>query len=103
MNRETRIQPALGARPPGSPAAISGIDAFAFTHGIAEHCVSLRERMCARWLGIEIDARVNATHATRISAPSARVCAFVIPTYAETVIASATHAALHGCLQRDSA
>ena len=43
-------------------AAAGGIDALAFTAGIGEHSVLVRERLCVRlaFLGVEMDRRENA-------------------------------------------
>ncbi len=73
-------------------AALDGLDALVFTGGIGEHAVAIRERICrdAAWLGVEIDAKANATGGPRISAEKARVSAWVIPTDEERMIARHT-------------
>lgn len=42
-------------------AALSGLDALIFTGGIGEHCVPLRERVCAQFgfLGLRVDSAKN--------------------------------------------
>jgi acetate kinase len=77
-------------------AAISGLDALVFTGGIGEHAPAVRELICRQceWLGIELDPAANASHATRISAASARTSAWVIATDEEKVIARETRRAL---------
>lgn len=74
-------------------AATQGIDALVFTAGIGEHAAALRERVCrdAAWLGVELDPEANQAHGPRISTPSSRVSAWVIPTNEEWMIARHTH------------
>ena len=77
-------------------AALRGLDAIVFTAGIGEHSVLLRERVCrdAGWLGIELDADANAKGGPRISTPTSRVSAWVVPTNEELMIARHTQAVL---------
>lgn len=77
-------------------AALGGLDAMVFTAGIGEHAALIRERVCrdASWLGVEFDAAANTADGPRISAPSSRVSAWVIPTNEELMIALHTRAAL---------
>ena len=77
-------------------AALGGLDAIVFTAGIGEHSASLRERVCvdAAWLGVALDREANARHASRISTPTSRVTAFVIPTNEELMIARHTRSVL---------
>jgi acetate kinase len=72
--------------------ALGGVDAIVFTAGIGENSRSLRERVCrdAAWLGVELDEDANARNATRISADTTRVSAWVIPTNEELMIARHT-------------
>jgi acetate kinase len=72
-------------------AALGGLDALVFTAGIGEHSASTRARICrlSAWIGLILDDDANASHRTRISTPSSRVAAFVIPTDEEIVIARA--------------
>jgi acetate kinase len=72
-------------------AALGGLDALVYTAGIGEHSASIRARICrlSAWTGLILDEDANAAHRTRISTPSSRVAAFVIPTDEEIVIARA--------------
>ena len=78
-------------------AALQGLDAIVFTAGIGENSAVLRERICrdAAWLGVEVDARANASGGPRISTPWSRVSAWVVPTNEELMIAQHTRAVLH--------
>jgi acetate kinase len=73
-------------------AALGGLDAIVFTAGIGEHAPPIRERVCrnAGWLGVELDRDANAAGGPRISAPSSRTAAWVIPTNEELMIARHT-------------
>jgi acetate kinase len=73
-------------------AALGGLDAIVFTAGIGEHAPPIRERVCrnAAWLGVELDRDANAAGGPRISAPSSRTTAWVIPTNEELMIARHT-------------
>jgi acetate kinase len=77
-------------------AALGGLDALVFTGGIGEHAVAIRERVGrdAAWLGIELDPVANGAGGPRISAPSSRASAWVIPTNEELMIARHTRALL---------
>jgi acetate kinase len=77
-------------------AALGGVDAIVFTGGIGENSRALRERVCndATWLGIELDMAANQANGPRISTPSSRVAAWVIPTNEELMIARHTQALL---------
>jgi acetate kinase len=70
-------------------AALGGIDCIIFTGGIGEHAVAIRTSVLVelKWLGIELDAAANGTGGPRISAPSSRVSAWVVPTDEEGTIA----------------
>lgn len=70
-------------------AALGGLDAVVFTAGIGEHAAAVRSRIAAGlgWLGLDLDEAANATHGPRISTPSSRVSAWVIPTDEQSVIA----------------
>jgi len=87
-----RIQRELGSL----AAALSGLDALAFTAGIGENAPILRERVCrdAAWLGVELDAEANAKGRPRISAPGSRASVWVVPTNEELMIARHTRALL---------
>lgn len=71
-------------------SALGGLDALVFTAGIGEHAPEIRRRIVAglTWLGLEIDPIANAGHGPRISSPTSRVTAWVIPTDEEAVIAA---------------
>jgi acetate kinase len=73
-------------------AALGGLDALVFTGGIGEHAPQIRSCVCsgAAWLGVEMDESANAAGQNRISRPSSRVSAWVIPTNEELVIARHT-------------
>ena len=73
-------------------AVLGGVDALVFTAGIGEHSAPIRRRICegSAWLGVELDAAANETHAARISRPGSRVSAWVIPTNEELMIARHT-------------
>jgi acetate kinase len=73
-------------------AALGGLEAIVFTAGIGERAVAIREGVCrqAAWLGLDFDAAANARHGPRISTPSSRVAAWVIPTNEELMIARHT-------------
>ena len=73
-------------------AVLGGIDGLVFTAGIGENSAEIRQRICraSAWLGIELDAEANARRGPRISAPSSKVSAWVIPTNEELMIAQHT-------------
>lgn len=73
-------------------AALGGLDALVFTGGIGEHAAPVREAIgrASAWLGLEIDAGANRAGGPRLSAPSSRVAAWVIPTDEELMIARHT-------------
>jgi len=77
-------------------AALGGIDALVFTAGIGENARRIRARVCARlgWMGIGVDAGLNAANAQVISPPEAPTTVMVIPTNEELVIARAARAAV---------
>lgn len=53
-----RLQQGIGAM----AASLEGLDALAFTGGVGEHAVMIRQRVCERlgFLGLEIDPAANA-------------------------------------------
>ena len=71
-------------------AALGGIDTLVFAGGIGEHAAPIRERICEGlgFLGIEIDAARNASHAAVISTENSRVTVRMIRTDEERMIAS---------------
>ncbi|MFO1048179.1 MAG: acetate/propionate family kinase [Geminicoccaceae bacterium] len=73
-------------------AAMGGIDALVFTAGIGEHSRRVRAEVTARlgWLGAELDAGSNATHAQTISTSTSRLKVMVVPTDEELMIARHT-------------
>ncbi len=85
-----RVRKYLGAY----AAVLEGLDAIAFTGGIGEHSVSMRQRICQPlgWLGVRLDPVANSTGSgeRRISTPDSPVQVWVIPTDEEGLIAQAT-------------
>jgi acetate kinase len=73
-------------------AALGGLDAIVFTAGIGEHAAPVREKVCrhAAWLGIELDPVANDKHGPRITTPTSRTAAWVVPTNEELMIARHT-------------
>lgn len=69
-------------------AVMEGLDGLVFTAGIGEHDSVLRANVCARlgWLGVKLDAKANACHASVISTPDSAVRVRVEPTDEEAVI-----------------
>lgn len=70
-------------------AVLGGLDAIVFTAGIGENSAEIRRRICeaSAWLGIELNDEANASRSTKISTPSSKVSAWVIPTNEELMIA----------------
>jgi len=70
-------------------AVLGGLDTLVFSGGIGEHAAEVRARICQglEFLGIELDAARNATHAGVISSAGSRVTVRVIPTDEECMIA----------------
>ena len=81
-------------------AALGGVDAVVFTGGMGEHAAPIRAAICgaSAWLGIELDEVANAKGGPRISsgAGDSGVCAWVIPTNEEKMIALHTVKVLSG-------
>lgn len=75
-------------------AVLGGLDVLVFTAGIGEHSAPLRARVCAAlgWLGIEIDADLNAQNAAVISTSGSAVMVVVEPTNEEWIAALQAHA-----------
>jgi len=73
----------------GLAAVLGGLDAIVFTAGIGEHSAEIRRRICeaSAWLGVTVDQKANAAHATRVSTPDSRVSVWRIPTNEELMIA----------------
>jgi acetate kinase len=70
-------------------AVLGGLDTLVFSGGIGTHAAEVRARICTGlgFLGIELDAAHNATHASVISSAGSRVVVRVIPTDEERMIA----------------
>ncbi len=70
-------------------AVLGGLDLLAFTAGIGEHSVFIRERVCRdlAYLGVKLDANANAIDAPVISAADSRVLVAVEPTNEEWIAA----------------
>jgi acetate kinase len=73
-------------------AALGGLDALVFTAGIGENNAEIRARICqsAKWLGVELDGRANASGELWISSPESRVAVLMIRTNEELMIAEHT-------------
>jgi acetate kinase len=73
-------------------AVLGGIDGLVFTAGIGENSAEVRRRICeaSAWLGIELDAKANASGGPRISTRQSTIAAWVIPTNEELMIARHT-------------
>ena len=73
-------------------AVLNGIDAIVFTAGIGENSPEIRKRVCeaSAWLGLDLDEAANAARGPRISKPTSKVSAWVIPTNEELMIARHT-------------
>jgi len=77
-------------------ACMGGCDGIVFTGGIGEHAPLIRKRVSqgCQWLGVELDDDANARGTGRISTPTSRATAWVIPTNEEQMIAMHTLATL---------
>ena len=75
-------------------AAMSGVDAIAFTAGVGENDKETRKKVCEylAFLGIEIDDEANSKRGQEIviSTPDSKVSVLVIPTNEELAIARET-------------
>ncbi len=74
-------------------AVLGGLDTLVFSGGVGEHAAEVRARICAGlgFLGLELDAARNATHAAVISSAASRVTVRIIPTNEERMIAQLVH------------
>jgi acetate kinase len=87
-------------------AAMNGAEAIVFTGGIGENSAEIRARICGElnWLGVELDAELNAKHGAsnsgQISTGNSRVAVFVIPTNEELLIARDTVRVVNGAPKR---
>jgi len=75
-------------------AAMDGVDVIAFTGGIGENCIDLREDVLKNlsYLGIKLDETANKVRGEEIelTLPGCPVRAFVVPTNEELAIARDT-------------
>jgi acetate kinase len=94
-SKDTRAEEAIAlfvyriGRELGSLAAtLGGLDALVFTAGIGEHSAEIRRRVLedAAWLGVELDAAANEAGGPRLTHPTSRAAAFVIPTDEDLMI-----------------
>jgi acetate kinase len=78
--------------------ALGGLDGLVFTAGIGEHDAATRAEVVAGcgWLGLALDAGLNARGRGRISADGTRVPTWVVPTDEERMIARYTNQVLAG-------
>ena len=76
--------------------SMNGIDAIAFTAGVGENQINIRECICKRleWMGVEIDKEANQVKGEEqeISTKNSKVKVWVVPTNEELVIARDTKA-----------
>jgi acetate kinase len=87
-----RIRKYIGAY----TAVLEPLDAIAFTGGIGENAVRLREQVCGGMsqLGVQLDRTANEAATGKeapISAPGSRVKVFVVPTNEQVGIAKDTY------------
>jgi len=77
-------------------AAVGGADAIVFTGGVGENSPEIRAKICSglEWLGVELDADLNARHCGGQEGPitknSSTLAVYVIPTDEELLIARDT-------------
>ena len=75
-------------------AAMNGVDAIAFTAGVGENDIPVREMVCSYlgYLGITLDKEENNQRGreSMISTPDSKVKVFVVPTNEELAIARET-------------
>ena len=80
--------------------ALGGCDVLAFTGGIGENGVGIRQAVCAdlAWAGIELDPQRNEVRGkeARISRDGSRGQVWIVPTNEELVVARQTQAVLGG-------
>ena len=79
-------------------AAMGGLDAIAFTGGIGENDSIVRKKILEglSWIGIEIDSNANASGASRLTASSSKVAAWIVPAEEEWMIARSAQAVMEG-------
>jgi acetate kinase len=70
-------------------ATLGGLDTLVFSGGIGERSPEIRREICAGlgYLGLRLDERLNAVHASVVSTRDSAVTVRVIPTDEEIVIA----------------
>ena len=76
-------------------AAMNGVDAIAFTAGVGENDIEIREELCEKYwgyLGVKVDKEANHTRGENkvISTADSKVKVMVIPTNEELAIARDT-------------
>lgn len=76
-------------------AAMNGVDAIAFTAGVGENDIEIREELCEKYwgyLGVKIDKEANHTRGENkvVSTADSKVKVMVIPTNEELAIARDT-------------
>jgi len=78
-------------------AVLGGLDTLVFAGGIGENASIVRERICdgLGFLGVEMDLKRNAQHASMISSDAGRVDVRVIRTDEEIMIAKSVIRVLH--------
>ncbi|PTB18910.1 acetate kinase [Trinickia symbiotica] len=77
-------------------ATLGGLDGLVFTAGIGEHQPDVRASICEhlRWLGVDLNARLNEDNARIISNEGNPVTVLVLATDEESVIARETASVL---------
>ena len=73
-------------------ASMEGVDTMAFTAGIGENSVTMRQGVADRlsWMGVKIDSELNAIRSDDprvISTPDSKIRVLVVPTNEELMIA----------------
>ena len=70
-------------------AALEGLDAIAFTGGIGENAVAVRERVLRglAWAGVTFDEAANQANAARLHADDSNVSIWIVPAEEERMIA----------------
>jgi acetate kinase len=77
-------------------AALGGVDGIVFTGGIGQNDAKSRQEIAdgCRWLGLELDPRLNDAANGRIDGGGPGLAAYVIPTDEEQMIARHTSAVI---------
>jgi acetate kinase len=78
-------------------AVLGGLESLVFSAGIGENCPPVRSRICEglKFLGIELDEKLNGGSQNIISTASGKVKVFVIHTDEEIMIAKKVRDVLH--------